>query len=159
MKKSKMFRPGNKTGEEGTPQTFDDGFRRCKTCFSSQGIYGQPDVGSMMITEMVRLQHKDAPCIDIGKTIRCVRCGYIGDVVMFRAAAEYGITKAAVFTLLRDHRATATFTLKELQDGRIAEVPLSPALQAMLNKPRPQWGQDYNPDEHIEPGVQTEFPL
>ena len=129
MKKSKMFQPKNKAGDPGTPTTFDDGFRRCKTCFSSQGIYGQPDVGNLMITEMVRLQPKDAPCIDIGKTIRCVRCGYIGEVVMFRAAAEYGINKAAVFCLLRDHKATATFSLEELRCGKIEPVPLSPALQ------------------------------
>lgn len=129
-----------------------DNLARCKKCFVSNGIYGQPDIGTILISEIVRLQKDDGPNLDVARVVRCVQCGYVSQLVPYRDGIALGITKENLFSLLRDHKAVPTFTMDELSSGVPYRPRLSPALEAAVAKPaRPVFGQDYNPDQHIEP--------
>ena len=154
----------NNAGEGGAPPKLDDKFRRCGKCFISKDVYGQPDVGNIMIVETVRLHVQNGPNVDVAKSIRCgnVYCDNVSDVFLYRAGIALGINKATVYMLLRARHATPTFTLDELKSGRLDPIKLSDNLTAMLSRPSPtapKFGEDYNPDEYTEPGTQTEFPL
>ena len=139
----------NTSSQEPRPP---DRTTRCKQCFAGPAVYGQPEVGTVMVKEIIRLQKDDGPNTDVAHTVRCIRCGYVSDVVIWRAGAELGITREAVFSLLRESKATPSFSMEELRSGKLWKPQLSPALQEALAKPaRPTFGMDYNPDQHIEP--------
>jgi hypothetical protein len=125
---------------------------RCKNCFVSTGVYGQPDIGTVMVSEVVRLQKADGPNLDVARTVRCVQCGYIQDVIVWQAGRAAGFTRESIFSLLRASKATPTFSQEELSTGVLRHVKLSKAMQEATAKQfRPSFGQDYNPDQHIEP--------
>lgn len=151
---------------DGTPKHFlDDRFRRCTKCFVSGAGYGEHKLGTMLITEIVRMQVKGGPNLDIAKAVRCgnTLCDVIADVRLFRAADERGITKAAVFALLRANKGTPTFTEVELRSGRLEPVILPDSIIAAIaaRSTRPQFGRDYNPNDFTEgrePAAE-EYPL
>ena len=156
---SGAYGAGQAEGQTETPKEFSDNWIRCKKCYSSKDVYGFPDVHTPMVIHTVHAIRTDGVTVAIGKATRCgnSRCDEIADVRLSKSAERAGITKAAVYNLLRASGGNPVFTIKELKEGRLAPVKLSDSLTALLSvaDPRPQFGRDYNPDEHIEPAQPT----
>lgn len=134
-----------------TPETKDNTVR-CKECFVSSGVYGQSDIGTPLVKEIVRLRKEDGPNVDVAHTIRCIQCGVIADVRIWQTGTELGVTRDHVMMLLSATKASPTFTMAELASGEI-DRPKFPAHLEHV-KPaaaKPTFGQQYNPDLFIEP--------
>jgi hypothetical protein len=142
----------------------DSRFLRCDACFVSRGVYGQPDIGTPMITEIVRIERgPGVPNEDIAKVTRCGRagCSKRAVVVPFVSFPGHGITLASLEALVRQQSGTLTFTPEELKSGTIKRSPLPASIEAFMQvqAKRPTFGRDYDPNAHIEPAEQREFPL
>lgn len=161
MEKSKYK---DKAADGAAKPYLDDKFRRCTKCFVGGLNYGEQKIGTMLITEIVRMEVPNAPSVDIARIVRCgnVKCDNVADVILFREAIANGIDKAQIFSLLRSTHATPTFKKRELLSGRLDPVVLSPAILEAISKrtERPAFGRDYNPDERIEGSAryQNDFP-
>lgn len=132
-----------------------DRWQRCDVCFVSRGICGVPDVGTPLIVDIIRIKRHNAPNEDIAKVIRCGRpgCTKVPNVIPFKGFAAHGIQLAHLYRLVAACTGSPSFTMDELLSGEIYQAPLPASIQALKQeKPRPQFGQDYNPDEYIEPG-------
>jgi len=144
MTKRKKF--GSRAKQDGdaeagsNPSVFSDEFLRCKRCFASKGVYGEPDVPTLMARSVVRLKVQDGPNLDVGVVVRCgnADCNYIHEARPFRAAADHGITKSMMLLAAAGCRGELTFTAEEFK----------------------KYNMPYNPNQHIEPmRQQEELPL
>lgn len=153
--------PKKKRSNASPEPTLNDRTVRCDVCFVCKGVYGIPDVGTPMVEEILRIKRPGAANQDIAKVIRCGQpgCTKRPVIIPFKGFAAHGIQLAHLERLVRACRGMLTFTMEELQEGQMRQHVPPPEIEAAQAAPaRPVFGQDYDPNAHIEPRQQTLVP-
>lgn len=130
---------------------------RCNYCFASKDVFGQPDIGTLMVEDVVRISREGMPNQEIAKVIRCgnADCKKPPVIVPFKGFTAHGIELGHLCRLVASCRGVPTFTVEELRSGQLRQHPVPAKVEEVLaEKPRPEFGKPYNPDQHIEPRQQ-----
>ncbi len=158
--------PKKKRGNTQAAPVVDPRFPRCDRCSAGDPGYGEQRVGTLLITETVRLAPDEVrmpsgkmerpPAVDIGTVIRCPneaahktyhntteqkRMRVCERPPVFKpgpAFAMLGIEHANVYRLLRACTGQPTFYLDELKSGKMRQQQIS---ESMAEKMRPLFNE------------------
>lgn len=123
----------NKDRKSMPPAKVQDKTPRCKNCFVQKNVYGQPDIGTPLITETITIIQPTEPSIEIARVTRCVVCFTLVTVkIINNAASTYKFSAAGLCRLLKQSRGS-NFRLHELQTGKVDDLVEYPGSSA----PRP----------------------
>lgn len=114
---------------------------RCEACIVSGGDYGEPRVGVLWISEVLRVNMQDGtPYRDIGRVLRCgnPECTRPPAAKLWKAGFDMGILESNAYALVKACPGVPDFTLIEFLDGKVEPVPLPAGIVDIF---RPKFGE------------------
>jgi|GEM_PF-6613944 len=117
----------------------DTRYLRCDTCIAAPAPYGEQELGTVMIGEVIYLRTEEGPYTPIGRVIRCGNpaCVKTPVVKLWRIASTLDIEPANVYKLIKACRGVPAFKLHELYSGELDAEPIPPSLAEFF---RPRFG-------------------